>query len=523
MASVEHPVQWVTAQPLWPRATSAADRASMRRPTLLRMASDAFMDDLLALLDNQPATLGDLEARPESYRARPLGVPDAWTPPPPPQLKLYQPFHGHFNLVAASLVCGLPGLPDHAVDAAEQEATGFVLRRLSGGTELAWVVDPSRGKGWQPVAGDPAALAPFEERLPLFPVPFTVNGRRRRLHAGVLPTASVEALNVAPQLAPADVQNSPGESDPRMSEVDARVVGVLQSLAASTQPADLLAGPSLFLMLDLADFLARRASAAWDAILSGRMPQPLDPARALYTLLSAWVVPAGSGAATWRDALGRVWDQRQRIVVDGTTSPPLAFDVRATVVAGKPLAVDPAPIGALRAAVQAALGPAAADTSLVLATPKLEQGGGATYVVRCVFERPKCLPFRPPVVSDPSPPFALAGVFDPDAPARPVRINLPIDTSPAGLRKFPKNVAVLVSDQLRRQMNAASDAAKLIKGETADGGGFDLGMICSFSIPIITICAFIILIIFMILLNIVFWWLPFFRICWPVPKPKDAG
>jgi hypothetical protein len=36
------------------------------------------------------------------------------------------------------------------------------------------------------------------------------------------------------------------------------------------------------------------------------------------------------------------------------------------------------------------------------------------------------------------------------------------------------------------------------------------------SIPIITICALILLMIIVQLLNIIFWWLPFFRICLPV-------
>ena len=45
--------------------------------------------------------------------------------------------------------------------------------------------------------------------------------------------------------------------------------------------------------------------------------------------------------------------------------------------------------------------------------------------------------------------------------------------------------------------------------------GFNLGMICSLSIPIITICALILLMIIVSLLNIVFWWLPFFKICFP--------
>ncbi len=54
----------------------------------------------------------------------------------------------------------------------------------------------------------------------------------------------------------------------------------------------------------------------------------------------------------------------------------------------------------------------------------------------------------------------------------------------------------------------------------------DLGLICSFSIPIITICALLVLMIFISLLNIVFWWLPFLRICFPIAtegEVMDAG
>ena len=40
-------------------------------------------------------------------------------------------------------------------------------------------------------------------------------------------------------------------------------------------------------------------------------------------------------------------------------------------------------------------------------------------------------------------------------------------------------------------------------------------MVCQLSIPIITICALILLMIIVSLLNIVFFWLPFFKICLP--------
>jgi hypothetical protein len=115
--------------------------------------------------------------------------------------------------------------------------------------------------------------------------------------------------------------------------------------------------------------------------------------------------------------------------------------------------------------------------------------------------------------------FTMAGFFDPDAPARPLQVALPFDTTPAALRKYDKNVAFTISDELQKQMDRIKSAKKLMDGEV---GGAQLGVtfICSLSIPIITLCAFIVLMIFIQLLNIIFWWLPFFKICFPVPTVK---
>jgi hypothetical protein len=52
------------------------------------------------------------------------------------------------------------------------------------------------------------------------------------------------------------------------------------------------------------------------------------------------------------------------------------------------------------------------------------------------------------------------------------------------------------------------------------GGGNAMGMICSLSIPIITICALILLIIIVSLLDLIFHWLPWFIVCFPVPGLK---
>ena len=174
---------------------------------------------------------------------------------------------------------------------------------------------------------------------------------------------------------------------------------------------------------------------------------------------------------------------------------------------------------------------------LLASQPVMNAGGPTYFVIRCVFERPNCGPLQPTVVSDPTEPFLMAGFFDPDAPARPIRIALPIDTTPAGLRKFDKNTAFMISDVLCGQITRAQGLGlgDLIRSvlpwplhkdlDVPDGGpcaddGLSLGMICSLSIPIITICALILLMIMVNLLDIIFHWVPFFIMCLPFPKFK---
>jgi hypothetical protein len=154
------------------------------------------------------------------------------------------------------------------------------------------------------------------------------------------------------------------------------------------------------------------------------------------------------------------------------------------------------------------------------------------FVIRCVYDTPGCAPLHSAIVSNPTEPFEIAGFFDPDAPARPIRIGLPLDTTPAGLRKFDKNTALVISDTLCGQI-------RRIKGVTfgdlvlsilpwpfhkdlpvGPKGPCSTGMICSLSIPIITLCALFLLIIMVSLLDIIFRWLPYFILCFPVPGLK---
>ena len=85
------------------------------------------------------------------------------------------------------------------------------------------------------------------------------------------------------------------------------------------------------------------------------------------------------------------------------------------------------------------------------------------------------------------------------------------------MRQFSKNVGFVMSDQLRAQLGRVRDAKAALDGDLDKEGSFDLGVICAFSLPIITIVALLLLMIMVSLLNLIFWWLPFFRICLPVP------
>jgi len=75
--------------------------------------------------------------------------------------------------------------------------------------------------------------------------------------------------------------------------------------------------------------------------------------------------------------------------------------------------------------------------------------------MRCVYVRCDCGPQNVAVLSTSSQRFQMANFFDPDAPARPIRITLPLDTTPAGMRKHSKNTAFMISDVLCGQIQRA--------------------------------------------------------------------
>jgi hypothetical protein len=695
---IAHPVRWQAPQPLWARfgeAPATAARApDQARPAILRFDRDDFMEQMLGTLARDPSRLDRLIARPETWRAPMAPAADLVERTAIPRLaqgalrtslarvakaavpattaraevreqavrrvqplKLYQPAHQRFYLVAASLVCALPGWPERAFVPGGAEQVSFVLRRLlprDGASEdlveFAYVKEATAAR-WVRVGEDPGRLVAGEETLPLFPLAYQDDGSLpRKLWSGVLPVGRREEYvgttvdqAPAPPLAAGQRESvrvvepsgPPVSKRARLAQFQMEVAEPWKNLVRSsyklkdsltfvpsisdTEPAAdkrrrvfefnlQQQNASWLILLDFADYLEAHLPEVWAAVRDGGAAAAslVGQPRALYDWLGAATMPAALATAlkrtdggseirpplaTLRDALKAVRAEGVREGLEATeliytdtpaslTSaswPPFHF-----VLAG--LDTTPAPNGPFKSLGQLATTPhpdVEADparpsdgglseandeankldrlTALVgrALEPRPERdapplpfalqlrdalaanaGDAGWFVVRFVYARRDCGPLHPPLVSDPSQRFQLASFFDPDAPARPLRITMPMDTSPAGLRKFSKSTAFVLSDMLCGQVQRAKglgfidlvlsvlpwplhkDLSVGAGGACKNGQEVNIGMICSLSIPIITICALILLMIIVSLLDFVFRWLPFFVICFPVPGLK---
>lgn len=107
--------------------------------------------------------------------------------------------------------------------------------------------------------------------------------------------------------------------------------------------------------------------------------------------------------------------------------------------------------------------------------------------------------------------FRVLPWWDGDGPG--IKIKLP-DMSQ--LKRVKPNVSFEMPPAIANMLNG--DLKKLADGDGKTGGP-SLGFICSFSIPIITLCAFIVLNIFLGLFDLFLRWMMFIKICLPIPMP----
>lgn len=574
-------------------------------------------------------------------------------------LKLYQPAHQRFYLVGASLVCGIPGLPDRAVTRGGAEQVNFVVRRLLPPTpngddsdlrEYAFV-NHTAGGTWcrvdAPTLAAADKLVPGEELLPVFPLAYDDDGSHARtLWTGFVPvgrreeyiTAKIDrspaASFAAGQLASLAVNEPstpPNSTQARIAQFQAEVAEPWKNLIRSSyKTADSLTTASKIkdnseptgdqqarvfnfnlqqqqaswlILLDFADYLAVHLPDLWKAITkSGAGFSNLSTEQQnLYTWLGnatmslllkdalndpATGSPNRPASSSLRDALIAVSDDTVRLRLEQTEllytkdsddptstewpnfhfllagvnsalsadGPFSSLDSLTTSVDSKvdrdpdniasDFLADTQRIDQLTTSIARSLTPN--DEALAPPRPFALQVRDALtqsakdvgrFVIRFVYTNRDCGPVHPPKLSAPSQRFQLASFFDVDAPARPIRITLPTDTTPAGLRKAHKNTALVLSDVLCGQVQRAKglgfiDLVLAVlpwplhkdldvgSGGSCKGSGVDIGMICSLSIPIITICALILLIIIVSLLDLIFHWLPFFILCFPVLNLK---
>jgi len=115
--------------------------------------------------------------------------------------------------------------------------------------------------------------------------------------------------------------------------------------------------------------------------------------------------------------------------------------------------------------------------------------------------------------------FRVASPFDPNA-SRPSVIAMPsLKDLRTGLAKGVGMITPPDTFSLLNALNLKKGASEdvLPEGETNQLG---IQWICSFSLPVITLVAMILLMIMISLLNIIFFWLPWIKICLPFPKIK---
>jgi len=319
----------------------------------------------------------------------------------------------------------------------------------------------------------------------------------------------------------------------RLEQLTTKQPDQLQSLQDQIQVA------SWYILLDFALYLQKYLLNVWQAIKGQQGNTLTNQEQALLTILEHTVssdtgvslLTALNDIIPWQDKLE---NETESYTENPTNWPDFKFSLTdanlfplvqelAQEINDPSSATSYVPT-TLETLVIAALPSEAPEASLPpppVAQTVTDRSDSAWFVIRCVFVRPHCGPLKPTVMSAPTEVFKLAAFFDPDAPARPIRISLPLDTSFAGLRKFNKNVAFVIPDTLHKQMARITDLNSMLKGNLSSGQGIDVGLICSFSIPIITICAMIVLMIFIVLLNIVFFWIPLLEICFPIPKVKE--
>lgn len=517
---VKHPVilRGVGAQPLEDQAP----------PVLVRRTDADFVTGVLdQLRDKRPLlelgapTSGD-------YRAG--------------RLHLLQPIHRTFHLVLLEAVCKRPGRP--RLNPRDIESAGFVVRRVSSehpgnpSLDQPWQRAGSRILGWNALGDEHWRLDPDPVRRPLraLRAPPSVQQALLRLRAErEPPTEDVTPLFVAPP----DVCEAAGKTilygvvtttsseerdQPLPDSVDPGVVEVLlpEFLRAGSGNYQPRAGATFVSVADVIAAEEAGGSGTFDLFLVG-----------LRSLHSVWRVFSSTEGAAFRQLLNEVnlwfytvddgWftqalgdylesaaakliDERPQSVLDGTTASSGVLVPAYWPYPNADLA------GRIASTARASL-----EAHLARIPPRIKRFDERDAAYRLhAFVRVRCQENCPAEIqwAPPSEPFSIAAWWENGGPLH--TVSLP-DVDKDSVKSLRPNVAFALPPKLANLLNRSSPD-KLVEGEGSLSGDPSLGWICSFSLPIITLCAFIVLNIFLGLFNLIFQWMFYIKICLPFPK-----
>lgn len=442
-------------------------------------------------------------------------------------LRLYQPTHRVAHLAVLEALCLIPGLPRLA--ASKIESAGLVIRRVArrAGSEIAqaWMRAEDGLQGWIDLS-DPAApdADPDPARRVREKTGSPVLDRQlRALRASgpalqevtaplfVLPPAVCEAAGATLLYGPIPTSSLEAERAP---------------------PATRISGEEL-LEGDFPDHLRRAPRQAPPVPFAGQKltrDRAADPHLARYLAFVQQVAIVYDlegetpGAQRLRGAL-------ETIVLDfpNERAGSLLVHLRAAkavLLAGGTGTVEmPLRWPSITEAEQAALLEGASAATAERFDRLGREAGrflapGARYRTRA-FIRVRRDDGCPPdlIWSEPSAPYVIAPWYE--AGPAPVTV-IPLPSPAQGLAAFQPNVAFAVPSDVADVLRD-NTPDMLIEGRGTAGTKLGIQWICAFSIPIVTLCAFLILNLFLSLLNIIFWWLPFVKICFPLPKVEESS
>lgn len=467
-------------------------------------------------------------------------------------VRLYQPVHRVSHLAVVSAFCSnAPGRP--RLDPLRIESAGLVVRKVRDGAgrelgELAWVADEDGTSRWEPPeVWDPASrtalpaspgaesakafadpdparrpqrstgrpeldrrIAVLKRRgsgrsesiTPLFPLtPDACTAAGDTLLVGLVPTASRET------------EQAPARELPTRAELDDGGFFPARLSAAGDGSV-----PSAGQHLDFADVFQgsapKRNNAAFKAyidfvaqvVVSFDMDGESTAAQALRNVLEQIELPFRRPGASpqWRTADVHLREAAE-VLLYGNRQASFQMPDSWSVTAAQEEAIKAAAMGAVRARFAA------------VAVDRERFGDREAVYIARAFVRVRRHDGCPPdlVWSKPSPEFSVAPWYASSPGPRPT-IELP-NPLRDGFSSFKPNVAFAVPTAINNLLNR-NKPEDLLEGKGEEPSDTGFAWLCAFSIPIITLCAFILLTILINLLNIVFWWLPFVRVCIPIPK-----